>query len=122
MAVDKEEASYFKINKYSKIFGVLLATISILLFFCICSYLFSFKQDQSIAIEGWEQIKNTESYKIKNWVNKIGLYFGYVFADVLFGVFSLLIPMSLRKSAFWRPAIATVSWSSTTTARRLPNL
>jgi S-DNA-T family DNA segregation ATPase FtsK/SpoIIIE len=95
MAVDKEDASYFKINKYSKIFGVLLATISILLFFCICSYLFSFKQDQSIAIEGWEQIKNTESYKIKNWVNKIGLYFGYVFADVLFGVFSLLIPMSL---------------------------
>lgn len=91
----KEFSSFLNINKGEKLFGMLLALISILLFFSIFSYITSFKIDQSIAIEGWDYIKKTEDYKIQNWINKIGVYIGYLFVDKLFGVLSFLIPISI---------------------------
>lgn len=51
--------------------------------------------DQSIAIEGWDYIKETEHYKIQNWLNKIGVFLGYFFVDNLFGLAAFIIPINL---------------------------
>jgi len=51
--------------------------------------------DQSIALEGWDYIKETDHYKIQNWLNKIGVFLGYFFVDSLFGLAAFIIPISL---------------------------
>lgn len=91
--MDKESKSYFSKNKNSKIFGLSLIFISIIILLSIVSYLIFFRADQSLAIGGWEQVKKVDYYKTQNWINKIGLFIGYFFVDVLFGVFSICIPI-----------------------------
>lgn len=92
---NKELSSFFNQSKHQKIFGVIILIFSFVLFFSFLSYLFSFRIDQSIAIEGWEYIKETEQYKIQNWLNKIGVFLGYFFVDSLFGLAAFIIPISL---------------------------
>lgn len=91
----KEHSTYFNQNKAQKMLGVALLILSFILFFSFLSYLFSFRIDQSIALEGWKYIKETEHYKIQNWLNKIGVFFGYTFVDCLFGIPAFIIPISL---------------------------
>lgn len=92
---NKELSSFFNQSKHQKILGVFILIFSFVLFFSFLSYLFSFRIDQSIAIEGWEYIKETEQYKIQNWLNKIGVFLGYFFVDSLFGLAAFIIPISL---------------------------
>ena len=92
---NKELSSFFNQSKHQKILGVFIMMFSFVLFFSFLSYLFSFRIDQSIAIEGWEYIKETDQYKIQNWLNKIGVFFGYFFVDNLFGLAAFIIPISL---------------------------
>lgn len=87
--------SFFEKNKNSKIFGFVLLAISLLLFFSIFSYIIYFRSDQSLAIGGWSQIKKIDYYQTQNWINKIGLFFGYFFVDGLYGIFSFLVPYFL---------------------------
>jgi S-DNA-T family DNA segregation ATPase FtsK/SpoIIIE len=88
-------AKFLKKNKLSKIMGLGLLFISFILFFSFLSYVFTFRMDQSIAINGWDTVKETEFYQIQNWLNKIGVYFGYLFVDVLFGLSAFVIPTAL---------------------------
>lgn len=92
---NKELSSYFNMNKHQKMGGVITLFFSFILFFSFLSYLFSFRIDQSIALEGWEYIKETEYYKIQNWLNKIGVFLGYFFMDTLFGLAAFIIPIHL---------------------------
>ncbi len=87
--------SFFDKNKGSKVFGFVLLAISLLLFFSIFSYIIYFRSDQSLAIGGWAEIKKIDYYKTQNWINKIGLFFGYFFVDGLYGIFSFLVPYFL---------------------------
>jgi DNA segregation ATPase FtsK/SpoIIIE, S-DNA-T family len=91
----KEHPAFLDKNRSQKIIGILILIISFVLFSCFLSYLFSFRFDQSIAIEGWSHIKETEHYKIQNWLNKIGVFFSYTFIDKLFGLPAFIIPISL---------------------------
>jgi S-DNA-T family DNA segregation ATPase FtsK/SpoIIIE len=92
---NKELSSFLNQSKHQKILGVVIFFISFILFFSFLSYLFSFRIDQSIALEGWGYIKETEYYKIQNWLNKIGVFLGYFFVDNLFGLAAFVIPISL---------------------------
>jgi S-DNA-T family DNA segregation ATPase FtsK/SpoIIIE len=92
---NKELSSFFNQSKHQKILGALILVFSFILFFSFLSYLLSFRIDQSIAIEGWSYIKETEQYKIQNWLNKIGVFLGYFFVDNLFGLAAFVIPVSL---------------------------
>jgi len=87
--------SFFDKNKGSKVFGFVLLAISLLLFFSIFSYIIYFRSDQSLAIGGWAEIKKIDYYQTQNWINKIGLFFGYFFVDGLYGIFSFLVPYFL---------------------------
>lgn len=87
--------SFFDKNKGSKVLGFVLLAISLLLFFSIFSYIIYFRSDQSLAIGGWAQIKKIDYYQTQNWINKIGLFFGYFFVDGLYGIFSFLVPYFL---------------------------
>lgn len=91
----KEHKSYFDLNKMSKIAGLILIGLACIMFFSLLSYVIGFRIDQSIAVEGWNSIKETEHYKIQNWLNKIGVFIGYLFIDRLFGLPSFIIPMSI---------------------------
>ncbi|MCE2962899.1 MAG: DNA translocase FtsK 4TM domain-containing protein [Chitinophagales bacterium] len=93
--INKELSSFFNASKYQKIVGVFLLIFSFILFFSFLSYIFSFRMDQSIALEGWDYIKETDHYKIQNWLNKIGVFLGYFFVDSLFGLAAFIIPISL---------------------------
>jgi len=92
---NKEFSSFLNQSKYQKMLGVFLLITSFILFFSFLSYLFSFRMDQSIALEGWDYIKETEHYKIQNWLNKIGVFLGYFFVDNLFGIAAFVIPINL---------------------------
>jgi S-DNA-T family DNA segregation ATPase FtsK/SpoIIIE len=92
---NNEMQSFFDKNKGSKVFGFVLLAISLLLFFSIFSYIIYFRSDQSLAIGGWSQIKKIDYYQTQNWINKIGLFFGYFFVDGLYGLFSFLVPFFL---------------------------
>jgi S-DNA-T family DNA segregation ATPase FtsK/SpoIIIE len=92
---NNEMQSFFDKNKGSKVFGFVLLAISLLLFFSIFSYIIYFRSDQSLAIGGWAEIKKIDYYKTQNWINKIGLFFGYFFVDGLYGIFSFLVPYFL---------------------------
>jgi len=91
----KEHSSFFNQSKSQKIMGIVLLICSFILFFSFLSYLFSFRLDQSLAIEGWKYLKETEHYKIQNWLNKVGVFLGYSFVDCLFGISAFIIPISL---------------------------
>lgn len=91
----REHSIYFNQNKVQKLLGVGLLILSFILFFSFLSYLFSFRLDQSIALEGWDYIKETEHYKIQNWLNKIGVFLAYTFVDCLFGIPAFIVPISL---------------------------
>jgi S-DNA-T family DNA segregation ATPase FtsK/SpoIIIE len=93
--INKELSSFFNASKYQKILGVFLLIFSFILFFSFLSYIFSFRMDQSIALEGWDYIKETDHYKIQNWLNKLGVFLGYLFVDSLFGLAAFIIPISL---------------------------
>jgi len=92
---NNEMQSFFDKNKGSKVFGFVLLAISLLLFFSIFSYIIYFRSDQSLAIGGWAEIKKIDYYQTQNWINKIGLFFGYFFVDGLYGIFSFLVPYFL---------------------------
>jgi S-DNA-T family DNA segregation ATPase FtsK/SpoIIIE len=92
---NNEMQSYFDKNKGSKVLGFGLLALSLLLFFSIFSYIIYFRTDQSLAIGGWSEIKKIEYYQTQNWINKIGLFFGYFFVDSLYGLFSFLVPYFL---------------------------
>lgn len=92
---NKEFSSFFNQNKHEKLLGVFILIFSFIIFFSLLSYIFSFRIDQSIVLEGWDYVKETEHYKIQNWLNKIGVFLGYFFVDCLFGLAAFVIPIHL---------------------------
>jgi S-DNA-T family DNA segregation ATPase FtsK/SpoIIIE len=96
----KEHQSYFQKQKIGKIAGILLLGLACVCFFSMFSYLLKFRIDQSIAIEGWERVKETNHYQIQNWMNKIGVFIGYLFIDKLFGIPALIIPFCIFLASF----------------------
>lgn len=91
----KEFSSFFNKSKSQKIFGLIIGILSIILFFSFLSYVFTFRFDQSLGIEGWKYLKETDHYKIQNWINKLGVFFSYTFIDCLFGLPAFIIPIVL---------------------------
>ena len=91
----KEHKSFFNLNRFEKIVGLILLGLSFILFFSFLSYVLGYRMDQSIAIEGWDSIKESDHYQLQNWMNKAGVYLGYLFVDTLFGLSSFVIPVSL---------------------------
>jgi DNA segregation ATPase FtsK/SpoIIIE, S-DNA-T family len=92
---NKEHSAFLNASKSQKIAGIMLCMFSFVLFFSFLSYVFFFRIDQSVAIEGWSFIKETEHYKIQNWLNKFGVFLAYFFVECLFGISAFILPIAL---------------------------
>jgi len=81
--------SFLKGEKFRKILGIFFFLFSIVLFFSIVSYLFTWKSDQDkLFLSVWEIITNAE-IKVDNWLGKFGAILAHQFVFNWFGIASL---------------------------------
>lgn len=81
--------SFVKGEKFRKILGISIFLFSIVLFFSIVSYLFTWKSDQDkLFLSVWEIISNPD-IKVDNWLGKFGAVLAHQFVFNWFGIASL---------------------------------
>lgn len=74
------------------VLGVSIVLFSIFLFIAFFSFLFTWKQDQSIS---WDKLFSGSSLTVDNWSGKMGALFANLFMNQWFGISSLVIPFLL---------------------------
>ncbi|MES2629136.1 MAG: DNA translocase FtsK 4TM domain-containing protein [Bacteroidota bacterium] len=77
-----------------KIIGAVLLFTSLLFFFSFASFLFTWKEDQSLFSKDAFSFFD-RSVQATNWLGKLGAWIAYVFVNNLFGVASFLIVLNL---------------------------
>jgi len=78
-------------ERLHKTFGLFLILISLYLFIAFTSYLFSWKNDQSIVDgQSFSFVFNGEGSEVNNWLGKFGAYFAHKFLKLWYGLSSYL--------------------------------
>lgn len=83
--------TFFRDERLHKTTGLFLILLSLYLFIAFCSYLFTWKLDQSI-IDGQSIsfVFNGEESEINNWLGKFGAYIAHRFLKIWYGIASYL--------------------------------
>ncbi len=87
--VKKEKKSFLADDRFRIILGILLLAFSVIILLSVLSYIFSWKDDQSIE---WSPEWNEATFTAKNWIGKMGAGIASLLVDRWFGLASLSIP------------------------------
>ncbi len=86
---------WFREPRNQKIVGAVLLFVSILFFFSFASFLFTWKEDQSLFSKDAFSLFTDRSVQATNWLGKLGAVIAHVFVNNLFGVASFLFVLNL---------------------------
>jgi DNA segregation ATPase FtsK/SpoIIIE, S-DNA-T family len=79
---------FLKSERTHKIFGLLLMLLSVYIFIAFISFIFTWKQDQSVIAGSWWNLFTDSSIKVENWLGKLGAILSHTFIHKWFGVSS----------------------------------
>lgn len=86
---------WFRDPRNQKICGAVLLFFSLLFFFSFASFLFTWKEDQSLFSKDSFSLFFDSSVQATNWLGKLGAVIAHTFVNNLFGVASFLIVLNL---------------------------
>jgi S-DNA-T family DNA segregation ATPase FtsK/SpoIIIE len=87
--------AFFKDERTHKVFGLILLLISVVMFFSFASFIFTWKEDDSIYDQTWDVILSVTHRHAENWLGNIGAILSHLFVKDWFGIASFLIPFVL---------------------------
>lgn len=88
----KVKKNHLRDERIRLVLGVSIVLFSIFLFIAFFSFLFTWKQDQSI---NWDKLFSGSSLVVDNWSGKMGALCANLFMNHWFGISSLVIPFLL---------------------------
>ncbi len=86
---------WFRDPRNQKIVGAVLLFTSLLFFFSFASFLFTWKEDQSLFSKDSFSLFFDRNVQATNWLGKLGAVIAYTFVNNLFGIASFLIVLNL---------------------------
>lgn len=86
---------WFREPRNQKIVGAVLLFTSLLFFFSFASFLFTWKEDQSLFSKNIIDLFFDPSVQATNWLGKLGAVIAHIFVNNLFGIASFLIVINL---------------------------
>lgn len=86
---------WFRDPKNQKIVGAVLLFLSLLLFFSFASFLFTWKEDQSLFTTDTFSFFFDRNMHAANWLGKLGALLAHIFVNNLFGIASFLLVLNL---------------------------
>ncbi len=78
-------------RRFIRIMGLLLLFIGIYLLIAFTSFVFTWKEDQSILSDGWWAVLRDGNHNTENWLGPLGAIVGHIFIHQWFGISSFLI-------------------------------
>lgn len=91
----RDRLAFFKDERTHKVFGLLLLLLSVVMFFSFASFIFTWKEDDSIYDQTWDVILSVTHRHAENWMGNIGAILSHLFIKDWFGIASFLIPFVL---------------------------
>ena len=79
---------FLRDERTHKIFGLLLILFSLFILIAFVSFVFTWKQDQSVISGSWWELFTNSEIKVDNWLGKMGAILSHIFIHKWFGVSS----------------------------------
>ncbi|HEX4888404.1 MAG TPA: DNA translocase FtsK [Luteibaculaceae bacterium] len=86
---------WFKDPNNQRICGAVLVFFSLLLFFSFASYLFTWREDQSLFGKSFGDLFFDQTVVAANWLGKLGALLSHIFFFQFFGIAGLVIVLNL---------------------------